>query len=157
MDDTTFQLGEDDQEEVLPLNSKRLMITMLKQLAGALGLPRSASANELRQLISGQLEGMDKEPMQVQVVLQKTETGVHITLCDVEGVFLEVRQPAVEESDQVCAEHDEDKEDAEAGKEIETMREEIETLQEEKRSLQLDMDSMKWETEKLRNKVKCGR
>ena len=79
MDDTTFQLGEDDREEVLPLNSRRLTITMLKQLAGALGLPRSASADELRQLISGQLE----EPMQVQVVLQKTETGVHITLRDV--------------------------------------------------------------------------
>ena len=125
---------------------------MLKQLAGALDLPRSASADELRQLISGQLEEMDKEPMQVQVVLQKTKTGVHR---DVEGVFLEARQPAVEESDQVCAEHDEDdKEDAEAGKEIETMREEIETLQEEKRSLQLDVDSMKWETDKLRNKVK---
>ena len=156
MDDTTFQLGEDDREEVLPLNSRRLTITMLKQLAGALGLPRSASADELRQLISGQLEGMDKEPMQVQVVLQKTEAGVHITLRDLEGVFLEARQPAVEESDQVREEHgdEDDKEDAEAGKEIETMREEIETLQEEKRSLQLDVDSMKRETEKLRNKVK---
>ena len=62
----------------------------------------------------------------MQVVLQKTETGVHITLHDVEVVFLEVRHPAAEELDQVRVEHDEnDKEDAEAGKETETMRKEV--------------------------------
>ena len=40
----------------LPLNSKRLTAALLRQLAGGLELPVTASPDELRQLIEGKLE-----------------------------------------------------------------------------------------------------
>ena len=40
----------------LPLNSKRLTGAYLRQVATALGLPTEGSADQLRQVIEGQLE-----------------------------------------------------------------------------------------------------
>lgn len=41
---------------VLPLNSKRLTAALLRQLAAALDVLTSASVEDLRQLITGELE-----------------------------------------------------------------------------------------------------
>ena len=46
--------------KVLPLNSKRLKTVQLQRLARALSIPTSASGDELRQLIDGKLEGMER-------------------------------------------------------------------------------------------------
>ena len=63
---------------LLSFNSKRLTTVLLKQLARAMSVPTAASSDDFRQLISGKLEELGKEPMNVQVVLR-----------DVEGGFLE--------------------------------------------------------------------
>ena len=61
--------------KVLPLNSKRLRTVQLQRLARALSIPTSASGDELRQLIDGKLEGMEREPRNVQVVISEAEHG----------------------------------------------------------------------------------
>lgn len=60
------------RRNMLPLNSKRLTKKLMKQLAVALEVPTSATPDDLRQLISGRLEEMEREPMNVQVLVQET-------------------------------------------------------------------------------------
>ena len=72
----------------LPLTSRRVTIQYLKQLAGELGLPEDTSASDVGQLIEGAIQEMGREPRNVQVVLQETETGMAVSLQDEQGVFL---------------------------------------------------------------------
>ena len=82
--------------KVLPLNSKRLKTVQLQRLARALSIPTSASGDELRQLIDGKLEGMEREPRNVQVVISEAEHGAErLSLWDDDGAFLEV-DPEIE-------------------------------------------------------------
>ena len=74
----------------LPLNSKRLTVSHLRQIGEALGLPTAASLDELRGMIEGLLVEQGKEPMNVQVWLQE-DTG--ITLYDEGGSFLAIKPP----------------------------------------------------------------
>ena len=52
-----------------PLNSKRLKIYQLQQLAQALELPIIASSDDLRAMIEEKLRAMDKNPPDTQVVV----------------------------------------------------------------------------------------
>ena len=74
----------------LPLRSRRLTAVHLRRLAKALGVPVSATIEDLRLMIDGKLAEMDKEPQNVQVVIADTvEGGVECqVLQDETGVFL---------------------------------------------------------------------
>ncbi len=73
----------------LPLNSRRLTRALLEQLAKGLGVPAASSPDETRQLIEeneGKLTEMEREPTNVQVLLQEVTQGTRIGLQDSEGV-----------------------------------------------------------------------
>ena len=74
----------------LPLRSRRLTAVHLRKLAKALGVPVSATIEDLRLMIDGKLAAMDKEPQNVQVVIADTEEGgvECLVLQDETGVFL---------------------------------------------------------------------
>ena len=74
----------------LPLNSKRLTGPLVQQIAKSMGLPTSASLEDTRQMLEGKIGEMEREPRNMQVVLQDVEGGVHITLRDADGIFLEI-------------------------------------------------------------------
>ena len=70
------------------LNSRRLGAVHLRSIAGVLGLPTQASADELRQLIDGKLVEMDREASNVQVIIQEEiKKEECIFLVDETGVF----------------------------------------------------------------------
>ena len=76
-------------DKLLPLNSRRLTAAHLRYIAGAMGLPSTGSADEVRQLIEGKL-GDERAVRNVQVVLEESSfLGVKLSLTDGEGVFLE--------------------------------------------------------------------
>ena len=75
--------------KVLPLNSRRLISTHLKQVAEKLELPTTGSADQICQLIEGKLQE-SREVSNVQVVVQEsTFWELKLSLIDEEGVFLE--------------------------------------------------------------------
>ena len=59
----------------LPLRSGRLTAMHLRKLAKALGVPMSATIEDLRLMIDGKLAEMDKQPQNVQVVIDDAEEG----------------------------------------------------------------------------------
>ena len=60
--------------KILPLNSRRLTSSHLKQLAESLELPTAGSPDQLRQLIEGKLESEKHvEVSNVQVVIQESQ------------------------------------------------------------------------------------
>ena len=73
----------------VPLNSRRLKAGHLRRIAAALDMPIAASADELRQMIDGNLTEEGKDTPNVQVVLAG---GPSWELCleDEEGRFLTV-------------------------------------------------------------------
>ena len=73
---------------MLPLNSRRLGSTHIKLLAETLELPTSSSTEELRQLIDGKLMEQEREPRNVQVVVQESSrTEIRLFLMDESGPF----------------------------------------------------------------------
>ena len=76
------------EPKLLPLNSRRLTVRVLRQLARELGLPGSASASDVRPLIEGALNDLNREPRNVQVLLLEAEAGITVSLQDEDGVFL---------------------------------------------------------------------
>ena len=115
---------------LVPLNSKRLTGVLLKQLAAALDVPTTATTEDLRRLINGKLTDLGREPMNVQVVLQRSSKGTTLTLRDVGGDFMEAK-PVESES--------EDDGDGEGGggeeTNVESLREALHTMGEEKNVL----------------------
>ena len=71
----------------LPLNSTQLTVRVLRQLARELGLPENASAGDMRPLIEGALNDLDRDPWNVQVLLLEAEAGIMVSLRDEHGVF----------------------------------------------------------------------
>ena len=59
----------------LPLNSKRLTAAHVQQLARTLGLPTTASPDDIRQMIDGKLAEIGRETPNVQVVVQHEVEG----------------------------------------------------------------------------------
>ena len=68
--------------QTLPLNSRRLTVPLLRQLAEGLGVPTTASQDNLRSMIEGRLMEADRDPLRTQVVLREVGQGTHISLQD---------------------------------------------------------------------------
>ncbi len=62
----------------LPLNSRRLTASHMRQIAEALELPTKASPEELHQLIEGRLDDMGRQSRNVQAIVQET-TGTEVS------------------------------------------------------------------------------
>ena len=92
--------SESDDAETLPkgtpysLYSKRLRLKYLQQIAGALDLAKDASATQTRKLIEGKLLDMDRQPTDVQVIVQGTSGDDNIFLVD-EGEIIKSIKGAV--------------------------------------------------------------
>ena len=84
-------------EETLPegttysLHSKRLRIKQLQRIAGALGLARDTPASQTRKLIEGKLVEMDRQPSDVQVIIQGTNRDGNIYLVDETGIIKSIK------------------------------------------------------------------
>ena len=77
-----------ENEETLPeettycLQSKWLKIKHLQHISRALGLTRDASAAQTRKLIERKLTEMDRQPSDVQFIIQGTDGDGNIFLVD---------------------------------------------------------------------------
>ena len=92
-----------EQTQLLPLNSWRLSLAWMQQLADGLGVNTKATLADLRLLIEGKVEQLDHEPRNVQVKVQQMSEGAHLSLQDVQGEFLHVEPPekvVVEDSEE---------------------------------------------------------
>ena len=76
-------------KKTFPLNSGRLTGIVMRRVAKELGLSVSASLEDMRQIVSGEIEAAGREPRNVRVELTESERGTKIALRDEEGVFLE--------------------------------------------------------------------
>ena len=74
----------------LPLNLRRMTVGHICRLVSELGMPTSASSDELRQMIDGKVEELGKDVMNVQFVLVSNETGSEFLLEDEHGKFLTI-------------------------------------------------------------------
>jgi hypothetical protein len=79
--------------KTLPLNSRRLTVSLLRQLAAGLGVPSTASQGDLRPMIEGKLSDDGHNPLRTQVVLREVELGTLVCLQDEAGVFREIEPP----------------------------------------------------------------
>ena len=77
-----------ERTKTFPLNSRRLTASVVSRIAKELGLEISASLEDTRQVVSGKITEMGRQPQNVQVDLVESGSGVVITLRDDEGVFL---------------------------------------------------------------------
>ena len=77
----------------LPLNSKCLTASLLRQLAAGLGVPSAASLGDLHTMIEGKLSEGGHDPLRTQVVLREVERGTLVCLQDESGVFREIEPP----------------------------------------------------------------
>lgn len=128
----------------LPLNSRRLTLRYLKQLAGALGVPGTASASDVRQLVEGAVTELGREPRNVQVLLREAETGTTVCLQDKGGVFL-----TAEPLDALTRESP-----TPSGRlSPENGRETVEELREEVQSMRLALEAAREEGQQLRAQV----
>lgn len=120
----------------LPLNSKRLKAGHIKRLATALDLPTAASAEELRQIIDGQLAEEGRETQNIQVVLSGADPSAEFSLEDEGGRFLTV--PQREEEEEVHEEPQGPGEEEE-GQGLGDLRQELEALAEENEALKAEV------------------
>ena len=79
----------------LPLNSRRLTASIVNRIAKELGVTGTASLEDLRQIVEGQVEELGHSPPNVRVELVETDRGVVVSLQDDKGTFLEC-EPEVE-------------------------------------------------------------
>ena len=79
----------------MPLNSRRVTRPVLGSLAAELGLPTTASNEDLRQMIDGKLADMGRQPRDVLVVVERDtaedEGPARVRLHDGEGSLWIVR------------------------------------------------------------------
>jgi len=130
---------------------------LMKQLAVALEVPTSATPDDLKQLISGRLEEMEREPMNVQVLVQETPRGLYLSLQDMDGVFVQVEPPDIEKEDEPSDIEREDQE-AELGeanvKEVSALYEAVEQANEDKGLLQDEVRELKHEIDRLKIRLR---
>ena len=100
----------------LPLNSKKVTIPLLKQLARGL----ADSPDKLRQLIKGKLSKMACEPRAMQMCFQET-CGTRIRLQDAKGIFLDLA-PKEPKKDPPDEEHGEATRSAGSDEDFETLQ-----------------------------------
>ena len=70
----------------------------------SLGVPVSATIEDLRLMIDSKLAAMDKEPQNIQVIITDTEEGVVqcLVLQDETGVFLRTTDGDATDEDRTC-------------------------------------------------------
>ena len=73
-----------------PLNSKRLQLYQVQQIAGVLDFPTTASSSDLLVMVCGKLHDNNHDPSNVEVVATETEGGEELSLQDMDGMFLRV-------------------------------------------------------------------
>ena len=75
---------------VYPLNSRRISLVQLRQLAQALGLPVTASNADLQVMVEEKLRELERDPKSVQLVVNEISDGLQsLELQDENGTFLE--------------------------------------------------------------------
>ena len=142
----------------LPVNSKRLNTSTLRQLARGLEIPTNASGEETRQLIEGKLGELGRDAKNTQVLVQEREDGVWVCLRDMEGVFLEV-EPAMEvEGGEEKGEKSEEEEKGEESEEevgsVEELRHELQVVKEAQAALESEVDDLRQRLEREKAKSK---
>jgi len=96
MEQTEETLEHSDPTSGIPtgttyhLNSKRLKTRQLRRIATALGLAGNASAEDTRRMIEGKLRELDREPVDVQVIVPDADGDGMLYLIDDEGIILTV-------------------------------------------------------------------
>ena len=133
--------------KVLPLNSKRLKAAYVKALAEELNVPTSASTEETRALIEGTLEELDREPRNVQVIVQGLEDGgTCLYLADQDGVFCQTRagdeRPPTKEHPQSTERGDEGSGDEHWANQLESASEALAKSQERVRRLEQEITAV---------------
>ena len=116
----------------MPLNSRRVTRSQLQAVAEELGLPTSATGEDLALMVSGKLTEEGRDSKSVQVVLSDNQ----LQLADVGGVFPTV---ALEEAaEEQRTEPEQDSEDGEEGRVDDNppTKEEFQRLQAEKEDLE---------------------
>ena len=73
------------------LYSKRLRSKCIQRVAGALGLATGASAAQTRKLIEEKLIEMDRQPSEVQIIVQGTNGDGKIYLVDESGIIKSIK------------------------------------------------------------------
>ena len=84
-----FSLGHSPamaEKQRMLLNSRRVTRSQLWAVAEKLGLPTSATGEDLAQIVSGKLTEEGRDPKNVQIVLSDDQ----LQLEDMDGVFLTV-------------------------------------------------------------------
>ncbi len=143
------------QSRPLPLNSRRLTVVLLKQLAKGLEVPDTGSSDEIRQLIEGKLGVMGRDPRNVQVLLQETERGgAHLGLQDAEGVFLEVEPESPAEDPPPGASIDDSRGGDNPEGELDVLRQALTESQERNEALESDVRRMQEELAGARDRIK---
>ena len=74
------------EKQRMLLNSRRVTRSQLWAVAEKLGLPTSATGEDLAQIVSGKLTEEGRDPKNVQIVLSDDQ----LQLEDMDGVFLTV-------------------------------------------------------------------
>ena len=142
----------------LPLTSRRVTIQYLKQLAGELGLPEDTSASDVGQHIEGAIQEMGREPRNVQVVLQETETGMAVSLQDEQGVFLtaEPREAVTERPpvQQGTPDSEEERDGDELHLEVQSLRLALEAANTEINELRVTIITLTEQVEKEKKRAK---
>ena len=133
----------------LPLNSKRLKVLHVKQIAASMTLPTTGSSDELRQMIEGRLEDMGKDPRHVQVLVPEAG-GAHLQLQDADGVFLDVAPEEEEHGGEITRTGSEGSEEDEVAQLQSALRE----AQNLNKTLQDEVSLLKSQLENERKRVK---
>ena len=78
------------QRVVYPLNSKRISLAQLRQLAQALDIPVAASMADLKVMVEEKPRELERDPVNVQMVVKEIPDGSQsLELQDESGTFLE--------------------------------------------------------------------
>ena len=125
-------------EETLPEGTtysiylKRLRTRYLQRIAGALGLAEDVSAIQTRKLLEEKLREMEREPCNVQVIVQGTNDDGNIFLVDETGIIKSVKGAVMHVSEHAQSDTGVRPE----SKDIRQLRSRIETLTAELQSVQ---------------------
>ena len=151
----------------LPLNSRRLTATIVNRIVKALELPhsRSASLDDMKQMVEGTLTERGEEPRNVQVALVEGVEGVVIELRNEDGAFLTIEpEPEIERDHEelgtggaVGAEtagEDEDGTESDSRSREAELETELNRLMEENTVLQEEVSGLRDGMEEARRKYK---
>ena len=132
-DDSPGVSISDEEESVpegatYPLNSKKLVVSLLRRLAAMLELPSQGTAATLRQLIEGKLVELEYEPRNIQVIVASADSKLY--LVDESGILKQ-------ESEHVSPE------DFQTHNNISHVTNDIESLQGELREARLEVEGLR--------------